>query len=255
MSIYLHQIGFLFPFLIKKAQVLEKLKKNWLISKYSKRSRAKGFPKEIDQYLAAMRHDCLAQPADKQRFVVLDTETSGVSATSDRLISIGAVGVIAGEIVLQDTFEKLLKQGSTGGHQTVEVHGILKKELSGASKEPSALRELLAYTRGDILVMHHANFDIGFINQALQRHFGIKLLNPWIDTLSLAIRLENGHKPLSEIDRDAYSLDALAKRYHLPTGPRHSALGDAYTTALLFLKLMSKAQKRGIGQAKKLVNG
>src|SRR5687767_9692472 len=71
---------------------------------------------------------------DKVRFVVLDSETTGLNPRSDRIISIGAVGVLDGEIVLDDSFEALLKVS----HNTsaVTVHGLTRDESRSGLEEP-----------------------------------------------------------------------------------------------------------------------
>ena len=48
-------------------------------------------------------------PVERVRFVVLDSETTGLDPQRDRLITIGAVAVQDREIVLEDSFEVLLK--------------------------------------------------------------------------------------------------------------------------------------------------
>ena len=51
-------------------------------------------------------------PIDGVRFVVLDSETTGLNPRVDRLVTIGAVAVIGGDIVLDDAFAALLKGGT-----------------------------------------------------------------------------------------------------------------------------------------------
>jgi len=82
-----------------------------------------------------------ATPLDELRFVVLDTEATGADAARDRLISIGAVAVIDGEIVLSDTFEMLLKVSHN--QASVTVHGITRDEALGGVDEPEALLAFL----------------------------------------------------------------------------------------------------------------
>jgi DNA polymerase-3 subunit epsilon len=104
-------------------------------------------------------------------------------------------------------------------------------------------------------VGHHIGFDLEILKNFL-KPFGItQLKNPVIDTYHLAVRLEHGplHE-LSSIRKEEYSLDALCKRYHLSLDDRHTAAGDAFLTAQLFLKLLAKAQSKGINTFQSLLS-
>ena len=77
-------------------------------------------------------HDCFAQtwtdttPIHSVRFVVLDSETTGLDPRKDRLITIGAVSVINGEVILEDSFEALLKVDYNTS--AITVHGVTREE-------------------------------------------------------------------------------------------------------------------------------
>ena len=78
--------------------------------------------------------------------------------------------------------------------------------------------------------------------------FGLeKIPNPMIDTMSLAIRLEHGpHADRNQVNPEHYGLDALCDRYGILAEDRHTAAGDAFLTAQLFLKLLKLAASKGI---------
>src|SRR4249920_2600674 len=96
---------------------------------------AERLPAFAERYL-----DCFAEtwtdktPIEQVRFVVLDTETTGLDPRRDRLITIGAVGVLAGEIVLADLFEAMMKIAYNSS--SVTVHGITREEARDALDEP-----------------------------------------------------------------------------------------------------------------------
>ena len=77
-------------------------------------------------------------PVSEVRFVVLDSETTGLDPRRDRLITIGAVAVENGEICLDDSFEVLLKMDYN--HASVTVHGITRDEASQAWTSPRRWR-------------------------------------------------------------------------------------------------------------------
>jgi len=187
-----------------------------------------------------------ASPRDV-RFVVLDCETTGLDPRKDRLVSIGAVAVVGGEIVLEDSYEALLKIDHNLA--AVTVHGITRDEARAGQNEPDALIGFLGFLGDAVLVGHHIGHDRATLDVALDRHFGIHLRNRWIDTMELTLHLERAgafadHEPLR-----SFSLDALCQRFEVTPYGRHTAPGDALLTALVFLKLLRLAEhheRRGL---------
>jgi DNA polymerase-3 subunit epsilon len=104
------------------------------------------------------------------------------------------------------------------------------------------MEELLAYLDQSIIVAHHANFDRQMIDAALARLGAGRLRNPFVDTANLAKRVQ---PPTHYVSEERYGLDQLALLYGIPLQDRHTALGDAYITALLFLKLVAKLKGKG----------
>ncbi|MFD2248226.1 PolC-type DNA polymerase III [Pontibacter ruber] len=200
------------------------------------------------QYTAAMAEQASAKtPLVEVDFVVFDTETTGLDPKIDRVLSIGAVRVHGGQVLISESFECLVKQEETPQLKSAEVHGLLSKQLEEGLPEQDALEAFIRFTGNAVLVGQHVAFDIAMVNQML-RHQGIndKLRNRSIDTAQLAIRLEHRRGDHHTLKPAEYSLDALCARYNLPTDDRHTASGDAFATALLLLKLLSLARKRKI---------
>src|SRR5262249_53346116 len=89
-------------------------------------------------------------PVDRVRFVVLDSETTGLDPRGDRLITIGAVAVVDNEIVLEDSFDELLKVDYNTA--AVTVHGVTREESRGGVEEAAALESFLKYLRDGVIV-------------------------------------------------------------------------------------------------------
>jgi len=181
-------------------------------------------------------------PLRSLNFIVLDTETSGLDFKKDKILSIAALSVKDFKIDIENRFEAFFYRENYKPNEDVKVHGILKKHLLEGNTEKEILQKFLAYTKNSIIVGHHIGFDIAIINQVLKSQFNIKLKNKTIDTAWLAKRVETpivkGFNPSS--------LDDLCKEYNIPLGKRHTAAGDAFITALLFLKLLGRLEKRKI---------
>ena len=184
-----------------------------------------------------------ASSVAETRFVSLDCETTGLDPKTARVIEIGAVGVRDGQILLDDVFETLV--WTAYNTSSVTVHGITREESRAGLTEEEALEALLAYVGDSVIVGHHIGYDILTINQALERHWGVTLHNRSLDTMGLALLLERdgafeGQEPLR-----SFSLDALCERFGVKPYDRHTAAGDAFLTAQVFLRLLRLGRKFG----------
>lgn len=154
------------------------------------------------------------------------------------------------EIDLNNSFEQYIAQSYNPADESIAVHGILPVVKEGYATEIQSLESLLFFLKNKIIVGHHIGFDIAMLNQTLNRHQLGKLKNMVLDTGQLARRLA----PSTEIHKyDAFGLDQLCKQYNIPMNDRHTALGDAFLTAMLFLKLLYRLEKRGVRDLKGLL--
>jgi len=193
--------------------------------------------------------DCFARswtektPAEQVRFVVLDTETTGLDPRRDRLITIGAVAVKANEIVLADSFEVMLKVAYNSS--SVTVHGITREEAHEGMDEADALESFLEYLRDGVIVGHHIGHDVATLNAGYERHFGFNIQNRFLDTMDLTLCLQRDGAFAGGDGVQGFSLDALCEFFDVTPHDRHTAGGDAFITALIFLRLLRVARKFG----------
>jgi DNA polymerase-3 subunit epsilon len=193
-------------------------------------------------------------PKDKAlsdvRFVVFDTETTGLDLSKNRLLSIAGVGMTGLEVRLDDTFDVMVAQTDVGGSDAAVIHGLISNDLAGGLPEDEAAARFLAFVGDAVLVAHHAAFDIRMLQKAIAPHRGAKVWSPSVDTAQLAQRVEVGLMTSSQAsgadERKPYQLDNLVERYGIDVPERHTAAGDALATALLFQRLLRKAEHRGI---------
>lgn len=174
-------------------------------------------------------------------FVALDTETTGLDPSVDRILSIGALRIRGGRIQVQDALELYLAQEHFD-QRSVPIHGILRQGDHERIPEREALLQLKAYTEGAVLVGHHVGFDLEMVRQALRRHGLPPLQNPALDT-GLLYRHTLLKTPLLR-KKEHYTLDELAEKFDLSCKDRHTALGDAYITALAFLKILTRLKEK-----------
>lgn len=171
------------------------------------------------------------------RFVIFDTETTGLDIKKDRILSIGTIAVIDKTIKVSDSLESYLTQ-DLFNVETVKIHGILKKGSIQKVTEKEAIIQFLAHVKNAVLVAHHAAFDIAMINQALKRLNLPKLKNKVLDTGHLFVKTK------LDTTKKHFSLDQLSHQFNIPQHDRHTASGDAFITALLFVKLLCILKKK-----------
>jgi DNA polymerase-3 subunit epsilon len=182
---------------------------------------------------------------DRVRFVVLDSETTGLNPATDRLITIGAVAVIDGEIRLDDAFAALIKIARNTS--AVTVHGVTRDQALEGVDEPVALERFLDYLGDGVIVGHHIGHDIATLDAAYERHWSVRLANRSLDTMDLTLHLElagafAGRPPIKQ-----FTLDALCGMFGVIPHDRHTATGDAFITAQVFLRLLRLAMRYGRG--------
>ena len=168
------------------------------------------------------------------REIVLDTETTGLDpAGADRIVEVGAVELI-NHIPSGRTFHRYVNPERAVDPGALAVHGIEQSFLVTQPVFAAIAAEFVDFVRGGELVIHNADFDVGFINHELSRIDGlpgdIREICEVRDTLSLARRMHPGQRN---------SLDALAKRYNVDNSKRelHGALLDAQILADIYLAM------------------
>ncbi len=156
---------------------------------------------------------------------------------NDRVLSIGAISVKGNVMDVSDSFELYLIQDKFN-KETVEIHGIIKGGEIEKVTEEEAIVLFLKYLKDAVLVAHHAAFDVSMINNMLKRLELPKLKNKVLDTGVLFKKIKLHKEP-----KQHYSLDALCEIFNVKMHDRHTASGDSYITAIIFLKILSSLKK------------
>lgn len=186
-------------------------------------------------------------PLEKVRFVVFDTEATGLDMTSNRMLSLAAVAINNGVIDLSDRFEVMLQADHVGGAEAAEIHQMVTADVRHGQPEDEGVLAFLTYLETAVLVAHHAGFDVAMLNKVLARLGPVRVYNAVVDTLSLHRRLTRGPLPRDDHHRDTdRSLDGLCTKFGFEIPMRHTAAGDALATAHVLLALLRTADRRGI---------
>ena len=167
------------------------------------------------------------------RQIFLDTETTGLSPDSgDRIIEIGCVEMLNRRLSGR-TLHCYLNPERRNHEDAVKIHGLTDAFLADKPLFASVADELLAFVADAEIVIHNANFDVGFLNEELRRLGRPKFPNfvaRITDSLSMAREMFPGK---------SNSLDALCKRLEVDNSNRalHGALLDAGLLAEVYIRL------------------
>lgn len=182
-------------------------------------------------------------PLTDMRFVALDAETTGFDIAKDRMLSLAIIEVKGGRLQVATSASWLIYQATAPMSSAVSVHGILPSETATGRQEADILRDLLPRLQGAVLVGHHVAFDAGMITASLKRHYGVALRNPLLDTANLAMIAVDAFAKTGYPGQRVPSLDEVCAQCGIPPVERHTAEGDAFTTAMLFLTLCARLQR------------
>lgn len=165
-------------------------------------------------------------------FCVVDLELSGLDPEHDEIISFAAVPIDSGRVVAGNAVYGLSRNTRPLPEESVLVHGIRTVDLADAKPLDEAIEPLVAIMTGRILVAHAAWIERSFLYPVLRRR-GVRLRRPMLDTRDLGrlLSLERG------LPAGPSTLSELARSLGLPVHRPHHALGDALTTAQVFIAL------------------
>jgi len=194
-----------------------------------------------------------ATPVKDVRFVVMDTELTGLDEKKDSIVSIGAVRMDGGMINLGDPFYRLVSPRTELKADSVCIHEITPSDVAEQPGIEAALDEFLDYVGDDVLVGHFISIDLSFLNREMKRTHGYELPNPALDTFSIYEWLQKRGR-----SRDCfttplvgYRLYDIIKCFDIPVSGAHNAVMDAFATAQLlqrFIPLLAEAGARDIGE-------
>ena len=168
------------------------------------------------------------------RQIVLDTETTGLStAHGHRIIEIGCLELVDRRLTGRE-YHCFLNPDREIDDAAQSVHGISREDLETAPRFPEIVDDFLKFISGAELVIHNADFDVGFLEHemTLMEHVQPRITDhaTVLDTLSLARKMHPGQRN---------SLDALCKRYEVDASKRdvHGALIDSELLARVYLAM------------------
>lgn len=176
--------------------------------------------------------------------IVLDTETTGLDYTKEKMVEFAAVRLENGKI--KDEFQTLINPEQHIRKSSIAIHGITADMVADAPTEAEAMPKILEFIGDYPIVAHNAIFDYTFINEASIRTTGKEIKNPRVDSQQM----------FKEVypDLDSHGLDALTKKFNVDLTNHHRAMADTMGLALCYPKLKKLYMQKYDWEVKQLDN-
>ncbi len=182
--------------------------------------------------------DLINNRLDKITYTVFDTETTGLSPEGgDEIVSIAGVRIVNNRIAYQDIFEEFIDPKRDIPIESYKIHGINYEMVAGKKNIFEVLPVFKQFVSDTVLLGHNIAFDMKMLKMK-EKTTNIKFINPVLDTLLLSAVLHPIH--------EHHDMESIARRLGVNIIGRHTALGDAITTAEIFLKLLKILKSNGI---------
>ena len=174
-------------------------------------------------------------------FVVFDIETTGFSPVSNRIIEIGAVKVVNGEIA--DKFSTFVNPQVPIPFHIEKLTSINDSMVMDAPVIEEVLPQFMEFCGDAVMVAHNASFDMSFIKENVMRQQLNKTFT-YADTLGIArVLFPNQAK---------HTLDAVCKTMGVSLENHHRAVDDAGATAEIFVKMIPLLKEQGVENLKQI---
>ncbi len=195
----------------------------------------------VEAYLAPDKNPVVTNAKGQSidiTYCVLDLETTGFSATMEKITEIGIMKLKDGKVI--DTFSCFVNPEKHIPQRVSEVTNITDEMVQDAETIDKVFPKMLKFLEDSVIVAHNAGFDVGFLKQNA-KNLGYKFDYTYLDTLSLAKDLFPEYKK--------YKLGKIAENLGIKVEVAHRALDDVDTTVKIFKIMLDKLKEKG---AKKL---
>ena len=191
----------------------------------------------VEAYLAPDKNAIVTNPKGQDidtTYCVLDLETTGFSATTEKITEVGIMKIKNGEVL--DKFSCFVNPEKHIPQRVSEVTNITDDMVADSETIDKVFPKILDFIEGSVLVAHNAPFDMGFLKQNA-KILGYEFDYTYLDTLSLAKDLFPDYKK--------YKLGKIAENLGIKVEVAHRALDDVDTTVKVFNVMMKMLKERG----------
>ena len=169
------------------------------------------------------------------REIILDIETTGLNfKAGDRVIEVGCVELF-NHVASGNNLQFYCSTDKKISEDAARIHGLTKELLSKHPTFKEQSKKFLDFIKNDTLIIHNADFDVGFINNELKLMGTKPITNKIIDTMHLARK---------KLNTRIVNLNYLCKRFSIDLSSRklHGAFLDCQLLAEVYLELLGGKQ-------------
>ena len=192
----------------------------------------------VEAYLAPDKENSVTNPKGQSidtTYCVLDLETTGFSAITEKITEVGIMKVKNGEVI--DEFSCFVNPEKPIPQRVVEVTNITDEMVKDAETIDKVFPKILEFLGDSVVVAHNAKFDVGFLKQNA-KVLGYEFDYTVIDTLTLAKDIFPNMKK--------YKLGKIADELGIVVEVAHRALDDVDTTVKVFNVMIQKLKDKGV---------
>jgi len=176
----------------------------------------------------------LFESYDGDEVVSLDCETTSLDVNQAEILSIGAVRIQGRRVKTSDRLDLRLKPPHSLSGESIKVHKIRVSDLSDGIELEDALEQLLHFIGNRPILGYYVNYDIRVIDRFLRPRYGFGLPNRAIELSHVYHDIIKWKHVGGDVD---LRFDTIAGKLDIPIIERHTALGDAITVALMYVRL------------------
>ncbi|MEH6649263.1 MAG: 3'-5' exonuclease [Motiliproteus sp.] len=176
----------------------------------------------------------LFEPYEGDEVVSLDCETTGLDVKEAEILSIGAVRIKGRRVKTSERIDIKLKPPKSLTGDSIVIHKIRAMDLSEGVELDEALEQVLAFVGNRPILGYYVKFDVQMLDKFLRPKYGFGLPNKAIELSHVYQDIIKWKYVGGDVD---LRFDTIASKLDLPILQRHTALGDAITVALMYVRL------------------
>ncbi|EXJ09340.1 MULTISPECIES: 3'-5' exonuclease [Nitrincola] len=176
----------------------------------------------------------LFEPYKGDEIVSLDCETTSLDVKKAEILSIGAVKIKGRKVITSDRLDIKLKPPASLSKDSILIHKIRASDLVDGIEIDEALEQVLQFVGNRPILGYYVNYDIRVLDKFIRPQYGFGLPNKAIELSHVYHDIIKWKSVGGEID---LRFDTISKKLDIPILQRHTALGDAITVALMYVRL------------------
>ncbi|KAA0876611.1 3'-5' exonuclease [Nitrincola tapanii] len=176
----------------------------------------------------------LFEPYQGDEVVSLDCETTSLDVKKAEILSIGAVRIRGRKVMTSERLDIKLKPPASLTGDSIKIHKIRAADLVDGVDIDEALEQVLAFVGNRPILGYYVNYDIRVLDKYFRPKYGFGLPNKAIELSHVYHDIIKWKTVGGDLD---LRFDTISKKLDIPIIQRHTALGDAITVALMYVRL------------------